>query len=108
MNLDRSISNLSKRIERFDSLNDDSNGSNHRRGKEIIPLDERIQPRGTPYTLEYFPDDFDKLWTFKTESDLKNGDDQTRKWYTDYLDLMEYNKNPNAGRAKCFHCYIQF
>ncbi len=43
MNLDKSLNDLSKRIERFDSLNGYDNGSNHWRGKEIIPLDDWIQ-----------------------------------------------------------------
>ena len=46
------------------------------------------------------------LMTFLTESELKNSDEQTRKWYSDYLDLMEYKRNPNYGRAKCFHCLL--
>ncbi|MGA7900086.1 MAG: hypothetical protein WCA39_14630, partial [Nitrososphaeraceae archaeon] len=25
---------------------------------------------------------------------------------SDYLDLMEYRKNPNYGRTKCFHCLL--
>ena len=41
------------------------------KGKEIIPLNEWIRLRGTPYALQYFPDDSDKVWTFLTESDLK-------------------------------------
>jgi hypothetical protein len=50
----------------FDSLDGDGNDSNHWRGKEIIPLNEWIQLRGTPYALEYFPDDFDKVLPFLT------------------------------------------
>ena len=100
MNLERSISNLSKRIERFDSFDDCGNDSNHWKGKAIIPLNEWIRLRGTPYALQYFPDDFDRFHTFLTESD------QTSKWYSDYLDLMEYKRNPNYGRAKCFHCLL--
>ncbi|MGA7900359.1 MAG: hypothetical protein WCA39_16020 [Nitrososphaeraceae archaeon] len=88
MNLESSISNLSKGIERLDSFDRSGNDQNHWRGKEIIPLNDWIQLRGTPYALEYFPDDFDRSHTFLTESDLKDGDDQTRKWYSDYLDLM--------------------
>ena len=61
---------------------------------------------GTPYALEYFFDDFDRSHTFLTESELKDSDEQMRKWYSDYLDLMEYKKNPNYGRAKCFHCLL--
>ena len=106
MNLERSISNLSKRIDRFDSFNGDGNDSNHWRGKEIIPLNDWIQLRGTPYALQYFPDDFDNSRTFLTESELKDSDEQTRKWYSDYLDLMEYKRNPNYGRTKCFHCLL--
>src|SRR6185437_3136979 len=65
-----------------------------------------IQLRETPYALQYFPDDFDNIQTFLKESDLKNGDDQTRKWYSDYLELMEHKRNPNYGRTKCFHCLL--
>ena len=32
--------------------------------------------------------------------------EQTRKWYSDYLDLMDYKRNPNYGRTKCFHCLL--
>jgi hypothetical protein len=28
------------------------------------------------------------------------------KWYSDYLDLMEYKRNPNYGRTQCFHCLL--
>jgi len=106
LNLDKSISDLSKRIERLDSFDDDSNDSNHWRGKEIIPLNDWIQLRGTSYALYYFPDNFDKFQTFLTEEELKDSDEQTRKWYSEYLDLMEYKRNPNYGRAKCFHCLL--
>ena len=106
MNLERSIHNLSKRIERFDSWNGDGNDSNHWKGKAIIPLNDWIQLKGTPYALQYFPDDFDKFQTFLTETELKDSDDKTRRWYSDYLDLMEYKRNPNYGRTKCFHCLL--
>jgi hypothetical protein len=106
LNLERSIHNLSKRIERLDSFDDDGNDSNHWRGKEIIPLDEWIQLRGTLFALEYFPDDYDEFRTFLTQSDLKESNDETRKWYSDYLDLMEHKRNPNYGKSKCFYCLI--
>jgi hypothetical protein len=76
------------------------------RTKEIIPLNEWIQLRGTPYALQYFPDDFDRSHTFLTESELKESDEQTRKRYSDYLGLMECRRNANYGRAKCFHCLL--
>jgi hypothetical protein len=88
MNLERSIHNLSKRIEASDSIDGDDSDSNYWRDKEIIPLNEWIQFKGIPYALQYFPDDFDNPETFLTEDELKDSDDETRKWYSDYLDLM--------------------
>ena len=68
MKLEKSISNLSKRIERFDPPND---SSNYWKGKGIIPLEEWKKLKGTPYELKYFPDDFHNFWTSKQESELK-------------------------------------
>ena len=62
MNLEKSIRNLSKRIERFDSFDGDGNDSNHWKGKEIIPLNDWILLKGTPYALEYFPDGFGRYY----------------------------------------------
>ena len=62
-------------------------------------LKEWIRLKGTPYGLQYFPDDFDRSHTFLIESELKSSDDKTRKWYSDYMDLMEYKRNPNYGRT---------
>jgi hypothetical protein len=106
LNLERSINNLSKRIDRFDSFDDSGNDSNHWKGKAIIPLNDWIRLRGTPYALECFPDDFDRSHTFLTESELKNSDERTREWYSEYLDLMEYRRNPNYGRTQYFHCLL--
>ena len=80
MNLERSINNLSKRIERFDSFDDSGNDSNHWKRKTIIPLNEWLRLRGTPYALEYFPDDFYRFHTFLTESELKDSDEGTMKF----------------------------
>ena len=106
MNLERSIHNLSKRIERLDTFDGGSNDSNYWRGKKIIPLSEWTRLTGTHFALQYFPDDFDKCQTFLTECELKGSDDKTRKWYSDYLDLMEHQRNPNYGKSKCFHCLL--
>jgi len=32
--------------------------------------------------------------------------EDARKWDSDYQELMEYTKNPNYGRLKCFHCLL--
>jgi hypothetical protein len=106
LNLDKSISDLSKRIDRLDFLNGDGSDPNHWRGREIIPLNDWIHLRETPCALNYFPDDFDRFQTFLPEGELKDSEYQTKQWYSDYLDLMEYKRNPNYGKSKCFHCLL--
>lgn len=44
--------------------------------------------------------------TFLTESELKDGDELTRKWYSDYLDLMKHKRNPDYGMTQCFQCLL--
>jgi hypothetical protein len=105
LNLERSINSLSKRIERFDPSNvvDDPNYY-YWKGKRIIPLEEWIELKGTPYAWQYFPDDFNEFRTVLSENELTN--EKTKKWNSDYLELMEHRKNPNYGRTKCFHCLL--
>lgn len=77
----------------------------HSEQKIEASLNDWIQLRGTPYALEYFPDDFDEVWAHIIESEIEeDGDDQKKKWHSDYLDLMEYKRNPNYGKSKCFYC----
>jgi len=99
LNLDKSLNDLTKRIYRLDSSDDDSNDSNLWRGKEIIPLSEWIQLKGTSYALEYFPDDFNEVWTRIIENELReDGDDQKKKWHSDYLDLMDIEETQSMAR----------
>jgi len=84
LNLERSIHNLSKRIERLDTFDGGSNDSNYWRGKKIIPLSEWTRLTGTHFALQYFPDDFVKFLTFSTKSELKDSNERIRKWYSDY------------------------
>jgi hypothetical protein len=35
--------------------------------------------------------------------DLK---EDANKWYSDYIELMEYRRNPRIGRTKCFRCLL--
>jgi hypothetical protein len=44
--------------------------------------------------------------TFKPETELQHKDEDTKIWYSDYLELMNYTKNENYGRAKCFDCLL--
>lgn len=77
-------------------------------GKPIIPFDEWIELTNTLHELDYFPDDFDQSLTYLLENGL-NGEqkgEDARKWNSDFLELMEYTKNPNYGNLKCFHCLL--
>jgi hypothetical protein len=169
LNLERSISNLAKRLDRFDPVFHASNKISLRqwKGKPIIPLEEWIRIGGDlSYRLKYFPDDFDQTVTYmelpyyqyeferkkrnleaKRRSDgwlndevgfgsichdsrgnlidglgnpikeaeeevdeeeeqnrdeelrlrlrLKQEQEDIEKWRSDYIELMEYTKNPN-------------
>ena len=35
-----------------------------------------------------------------------NFEEEANKWYSDYIELMEYRRNPRIGRTKCFHCLL--
>lgn len=104
------VKNLAKRLDRFDSVIPSNNKTSlsHWKGKPIITLDEWIKISNTPYALEYFPDDFDRTLTYIPEDELEQKRDRedTEKWDSDYLELMEYTKNPNYGKLKCFHCLL--
>jgi hypothetical protein len=52
LNLDKSLNDLYKRIERLDPSDGDDNDTNHLGGKEIIPVNGWIRLKGTPYALE--------------------------------------------------------
>ncbi len=72
MKLNKSIGNLTKRLNRLDphlptSLVPSSNnrtGLSNWKGKPIIPINEWIKFRDTSYALDYFPDDFDQTLSF--------------------------------------------
>lgn len=73
-------------------------------------MDDWIELRDTPYTLRYFPDDFDQTLTCVSGDEevtqLREKEEDLRKWDSDYHELMEYTKNPNYGRFECFHCLL--
>jgi hypothetical protein len=109
LKLERSIDNLASRLERFDPVFHSSNKTDlsYWKGKPIIPLDEWIKFRDTSYALDYFPDDFDRLLTCIPEDGLKEQKrEDVWKWDSDFLELMEYTRNPNYGRLRCFHCLL--
>ncbi len=72
MKLNKSIGNLTKRLNRLDPhlptshvpSSNNRMGLSHWKGKPIIPIDEWIKFRDTSYALDYFPDDFDQTLSF--------------------------------------------
>jgi hypothetical protein len=110
LNLERSIDRLAKRFDKLYPVVGSSNktGLSHWKGKPIIPLEEWIQIQDTSYALDYFPDDFDRDLIYMLEDELNVWRKQkdVKKWYSDFLELMEYTKNPSYGRLKCFHCLL--
>jgi hypothetical protein len=106
LNLEGSIINFEKRLNRIDPVSGSARnktGLGSWKGRQIIPLDDWIELRDAHYALRYFPDDFDQALTCRL------GDETTiyqQEWESDYQELMEYTKNPNYGRLKCFHCLL--
>jgi hypothetical protein len=110
LNLKRLVDDLTNRLDRFDPAIPSNNktGLSRWRGKPINPFDEWIELTNTLHELDYFPDDFDQSLTYLLEDGL-NGEqkgEDARKWNSDFLELMEYTKNPNYGNLKCFHCLL--
>jgi hypothetical protein len=109
LNLEGSIINFEKRLNRVDPVVGTRNktGLSSWKGRQIIPLDDWIELRDTPFALGYFPDDFDQTLTFMSGDEVVTQREQDlRKWDSDYQELIEYAKNSNYGRCKCFHCLL--
>ena len=110
MNLERSIGNLEKKLDRVDPVVGTRNrtGLSSWKGRQIIPLDKWIELRDTPYALNYFPDDFDQILTYTPENELEKGKgrEDVKKWNSDFIELMEHTRNSNYGKMKCFHCLL--
>jgi hypothetical protein len=111
LNLERSIANFEKKLNRVDPILGTRNktGLSVWKGRQIILLDDWIELKDTPDALRYFPDDFDQTLTCMS-GDEKVGTQQEqedlRKWDSDYQELMEFTKNPNYGKLKCFYCLL--
>ena len=110
MKLERSVDRLAKKLDRSDPEFSSRNrtGLTHWKDKPIIPLEEWINFRDTPYALHCFPHGFDRILTYLSEDDLKKGRERRgiENWNSDYLALMEYTKNQDYGKLKCFHCLL--
>jgi len=125
--LDNSIDKLSERLDRLNpiitSINttpgNKSNNSNlkltHWKGKKIIPLGKWlkitkantlsiVEDYNVKEGLQYFPNDYtENLFCLGVQDSLEN---EVNEWYRDYIQLMEYTKNPRYGRTKCSDCLL--
>ncbi|MGH9975019.1 MAG: hypothetical protein ACRD8Z_04175, partial [Nitrososphaeraceae archaeon] len=64
MKLERSIDNLAKKLDRlYPEASINKTNLSYWKNKPVIPLDEWIKFRDTPYALDSFPDDFDQSLT---------------------------------------------
>jgi hypothetical protein len=99
----------------YPDTSNNSDGINYWKGRKIIPLDKwlKITKANTisgrenynvKEGLRHFPDDY-FAWMFSLgiPEDLN---EEASKWYSDYIELMEYRKNPHYGRTKCLHCLL--
>ena len=115
--LDKSVNNLSQRLDKLypDTNSNSSDGVNYWKGRKIIPLDKWLKitkantiSRRENYNvkegLQYFPDDyFEWMFPLGIPEDLK---EEANRWYCNYIELMEYRRNPRIGRTKCFRCLL--
>jgi hypothetical protein len=122
LNLDKLINNnnLFERLDRLypDTISKDKNdGVNYWKGKKIVSLSEwrkiansnkafqkGIEYQNTREALQYFPNEYtDWLFPLGVQEELKEA---AKKWYLDYLELMQYRKDPAYGKTKCFKCLL--
>jgi hypothetical protein len=120
--LDKSINNLSQRLDKLypdtNSSNSSSDGINYWKGKKIVSVEEwkkisnytKAFQHGiennlkTKEALQHFPNDYMRM-PFPLGVQ-ENFEEDANKWYSDYLELMEYRKNTGYGRTKCFRCLL--
>ena len=81
------------------------------KGRKVVSLNEWLKIKnnyGLNAALQYFPNDFPRSgFTFM----LYGIEDQTLqqeadRWRSDFIKLMEYRKNPEYGKSKCFRCLL--
>jgi hypothetical protein len=80
-------------------------------GRKVVSLNEWLKIKsnyGLNASLQYFPNDFPRsgftfiLYGIKDQT-LKQEADQ---WRSNFISLMEYSKNPEYGKWKCFRCLL--
>jgi hypothetical protein len=80
------------------------------KGKKIVSLDQWYQIKeghSLKAALQYFPNDFKYgficIFNNIEDQELKQ---EAGQWYSDYVKLMEYSKNTEYGKTKCFRCLL--
>jgi hypothetical protein len=111
---------IADRIEKSDEdlehANCDFNGSKYWKGREIIQLDKwlkitkantisSIKDYNVRQGLQYFPDDYVK-WMFPLGIPQQELQEEANKWYSEYLELMAFKRNPVYGKMKCYGCLL--
>src|SRR5215204_7277663 len=127
MNLDKTIKELTNRLDEVhpysasSSISNDQNrndGITYWKGKKIISTKawNDLYQKSLTYTdtytitltsrkpLQYFPDDYNgSISSLRVIDDLKEAAEQ---WSKEYYELLEYRKNPTLGRMKCTKCLL--
>jgi hypothetical protein len=88
LNLERSIVNFETKLNKVDPVAGRRNKTelSSWKGRQIIPLDDWIKLRDTPYALRYFPDDFDQTLTYMSGDEAtatQPEQEDLRKWDSD-------------------------
>jgi hypothetical protein len=128
MNLDKTIQELTNRLDEVHPYSSSSSISNHQnrndginywKSKKIILTKDwnELYKKNSTYIdtyktklvsrkpLLYFPNDYNdqiSITGIKNEK-LK---EEIQKWSSDYFELLEYRKNPTWGRMKCRKCLL--
>lgn len=106
--LKRIIAIKNKEMERESRFH---NPNYYWKGKSIVRLDQWFQIKekySLKAALQYFPNDFPR---FGFPFHIDGIEDQILRleadqWRSDFLKLMEYGKNAEYGKTKCFRCLI--
>jgi hypothetical protein len=80
------------------------------KGKKIVSLDQWYQIKegyGLKAALEFFPNDY-RYGFACTFDDIENIalKQEADQWFSEYVKLMEYGKNTEYGKTKCFRCLL--
>ena len=123
MNLDKTIKELSNRLDEVSPAATTNGGISHDgihywKGKKIISIKDwkELYEKSSIYTdaykitltsrkpLQYFPNDYSgSITSLRVINELK---EEAHKWNKEYYELLEYRKNPTLGRMKCKKCLL--